>query len=100
MKIACIQMDMMFGNPDANFRKAAELVVQAAKGGAEIIVLPETWNTGFFPKENLEELADNDGKITKEVFCFLAHQLDVNIVAGSVANRRGDGIYKIGRAHV
>ncbi len=93
MKIACIQMDMAFANPDANFKRAAELVVEAAKGGAEIIVLPETWNTGFFPKENLAELADNDGKITKEVFGFLARQLDVNIVAGSVANRRGDGIY-------
>ena len=93
MKVACIQMDMMFGNPDENFKKASMLVTQAAKEGAEIIVLPETWNTGFFPRENLEELADRNGKITKEVFGFLAHQLDVNIVAGSVANLKEDGVY-------
>ena len=93
MKVACIQMDMMLENPDENFKKAGMLVNEAAKGGADVIVLPETWNVGFFPRENLAELADRNGMITKEVFGFLAHQLDVNIVAGSVANMKEDGIY-------
>ena len=93
MRVACIQMDMMFEKPDDNFKKAVSLVRQAAAGGADTAVLPETWNTGFFPRENLPELSDDDGKRTKEVFGPLAKELGMNIVAGSVANRRNDGIY-------
>ena len=93
MRVACIQMDMMFEKPDDNFKKAVSLVRQAAAGGADTAVLPETWNTGFFPRENLPELSDDDGKRTKEVFGPLAKELGINIVAGSVANRRNDGIY-------
>lgn len=93
MKVACIQMDMMFAKPDDNFNKAVSLVKEATAGGADTVVLPETWNTGFYPKENLAELSDDDGKRTKEVFGALAKELNVNIVAGSVANRRKDGVY-------
>ena len=93
MKVTCIQMDMMFANPDKNFEKAGILICQAAKDGADTIVLPETWNTGFFPKDNLESLSDKNGSRTKEVFSALAAGLDVNIVAGSVANKKEDGVY-------
>ncbi len=93
MKVTCIQMDMAFARPDENFALAEKLVRQAAKAGTDTIVLPETWNTGFFPHENLAELSDNNGRRTKEVFGSLSKELDVNIVAGSVANRKADGIY-------
>lgn len=93
MKVACVQMDMMFENPDENFKNASILVSQAAEEGADVIVLPETWNVGFFPRENLAELSDDDGRRTKEVFGTLSAQLGTNIVAGSVANRRHDGVY-------
>ena len=93
MKVTCIQMDMMFANPDENYKKAGILVSQAADEGADVVLLPETWNTGFFPRENLSELADRDGERTKAVFSDLARGKNVNIVAGSVANRRGDKVY-------
>ena len=32
----------------------------------DILVLPETFNTGFFPTDNLEELADKEGQTTKK----------------------------------
>lgn len=93
MKVTCIQMDMMFANPDENYKKAGILVSQATDEGADVVLLPETWNTGFFPRENLAELSDDDGKRTKDVFGALARELGINIVAGSVANRRADGVY-------
>lgn len=58
-----------------------------------MITLPETWNVGFFPKENLAELSDKDGARVKETFSRLASELNVNIVAGSVSNVRDGKIY-------
>lgn len=93
MKISCIQMDMRLGGADYNFAHAEELVRAAAKEERpDVVVLPETWNTGFFPKD-LAPCADRDGERTKAVFSALAKELNVNIVCGSVANKKADGFY-------
>ncbi len=93
MKVSCVQMDMKFADPAWNLERAIHLIRQAAESGIDVAVLPETWNTGFFPHEGLETLADNNGRMTKEAFGALARELGINIVAGSVANRKADGIY-------
>ena len=93
MKISCIQMDMLLGEADRNFARAEQLIRDtAAAEHPDTVVLPETWNTGFFPEE-LSACADEDGKRTKAVFSALAKELGVNIVCGSVANRKSDGFY-------
>lgn len=93
MKISCIQMDMRLGEADWNFAHAEELVRSTvAAEHPDVVVLPETWNTGFFPKK-LAPCADRDGKRTKSVFSALARELNVNIVCGSVANQKADGFY-------
>ncbi|MGM9523006.1 MAG: nitrilase-related carbon-nitrogen hydrolase, partial [Faecousia sp.] len=94
MRVTCIQMDMAFAAPQENFSHAEALLRQAVQNEQpDTVVLPETWNTGFFPKENLPQYADDNGAQTKSVFSALAKELNVNIVAGSVANRKADGIY-------
>lgn len=93
MKVSLIQMDMKFASPDENFAHAEELIRQAAQSHPDVITLPETWNVGFFPKENLAELSDKDGARVKESFSRLASELNVNIVAGSVSNVRDGKIY-------
>ncbi len=93
MKVSAIQMDMKLSDPDYNFAHAVELVKKAAQTGADVITLPETWNVGFFPSENLEALSDRDGQRVRETFGPLAKELGVNIVAGSVANVKNDKIY-------
>lgn len=93
MKVGCIQMDMAFGSVDENYAKAERLIRDAAKKDVDVIVLPETWNTGFSPKENTNEYCDKNGERTKRVIGGLAKELNVNIVAGSVANLKGDKIY-------
>ena len=94
MRVSCIQMDMAFAAPQENFARAEALVRQAVQQERpDTVVLPETWNTGFFPRENLAQYADEDGAQTKALFFALAKEFNVNIVAGSVANRKAGGIY-------
>lgn len=93
MKFSLIQMDMALGKPDENFAHAKELIRKAAAQGPDVILLPETWNVGFFPKEDLSALADeNEARVTAEIGA-LAKALGVNIVAGSVANVRDGKVY-------
>ena len=93
MKISCVQMDMRLGDEAYNYAHAGELIREAVRrDGTDVAVLPETWNTGYFP-EDLAAHADHDGERTKQVFSALAKELNVNIVCGSVANRRGDEFF-------
>lgn len=93
MKISCIQMDMVLGAAEENFARAEAMVRAAAdRDRPDVIVLPEMWNAGFFPAD-LEASADRDGERTRAVFAPLARELNVNIVCGSVANKREDGFY-------
>ena len=93
MKVACLQMDMLLAKPEENFSHAAELVKRAMKDKPDVLVLPETWNTGFFPRENLQALCDRDGSRVRQVFGALAERYQVNIVAGSVSNLRDGKVY-------
>ena len=93
MKISCLQMNMMLGCPNGNFAHAKQLIQEAMKEKPDVLVLPETWNTGFIPQEDLSKLSDRDGQRTKEEIGALANAYHVNIVAGSVSNLRQDRIF-------
>ena len=81
MKIACAQMNVRLGDS------------KAAADGADVVVLPETWNLGFFPREKLAELADPNGEHVQRLFGTLAREAHVNIVAGSAATVRGEKVF-------
>ncbi len=93
MKVACIQMDMVFCDPAENFRRVAQHIENAMAQAPDVIVLPELWNTGFFPKENLCALCDQAGDRVKKEIGGLAKRYGVNIVAGSVADLRDGKVY-------
>ena len=86
-------MDVRLGCVEENFLHAENLIGAAIKDAPDVIVLPETWNTGFFPKENLAALADRDGYAVKDRIGSLAKKYRVNIVAGSVSNVRDGAVY-------
>jgi Predicted amidohydrolase len=92
-RVSLIQMDVAFAKPDENYERAVALMAKAMAEKPDILVLPETLNVGFFPREELGKLADVDGKRTKEVFGKFARDNRVNIVAGSVANKKGECVY-------
>lgn len=93
MKVSCVQMNMLEAKPAENFDRAEALIREAMKGAPDVIVLPETWNTGFFPKEGLSALADKDGGAVKAKIGSLAKEFKVNVVAGSVANVKNGKVY-------
>ena len=93
MKISCIQMDVHLADPDYNFGHAEKLLRRAAQDQPDVLVLPETWNAGFFPREDLERYCDRDGKRVKAEIGKLAKELGINIVAGSVANIKDGKVY-------
>lgn len=92
-KIALIQMDSAFAEPTKNFSHALDLLNKAMKENPDILVLPETFNTGFFPTANLKSLADKNGEQTKTLFSSYAKENKVSIVAGSVTTLKNDNIY-------
>ena len=93
LRVSCLQMNMRLGFPDENFAHAADLIHAAMVAKPDVLVLPETWNTGFFPKENLSQLSDRNGELTKVRIGALAKQHQVNIVAGSVSNVRNGKVF-------
>ncbi len=114
LTVASLQMNTVFGRPLENLEKAKKLIFQAAETGADVAVLPETWNTGFFPRENLLFYADVDGRELKREMGAIAKQCAINIVAGSIPtlknqkifntcyvfNRRGECFSEYDKAHL
>lgn len=92
MKLGCIQLQVAFGDVEKNFFRVEELIREAANKGAEIVILPEMWNTSY-ALEKLEGLADIDGERTKAFLSQLAKELNIHIVGGSVATKKGDQFY-------
>ena len=94
MKVSVIQMNMRSLASEENFDRAEALIRRAARENSpDVIVLPETWNTGFMPAGDLAGASDEDAKAVRARFSPLARELNVNLVAGSVSNKRGGHIY-------
>ncbi|MFD3258919.1 carbon-nitrogen family hydrolase [Paenibacillus lentus] len=92
--IALIQCDIQMGDPAAN-RQAVERWMKQAVDAAvkpDLIVLPEMWNTGY-ALEQIQELADVEGRESGEWISEFALHNGVHIVAGSIAEKRGEEVY-------
>lgn len=92
MKIACVQMDITFGEPEGNYAAVEKYIEEAAKAHTDVIVLPEMWNTGY-ALDQLSNLADQNGKKTREFLAKLAKKYVMNIVGGSVATKKDGKFY-------
>ena len=47
MRIAAVQLEITLGEPEANISRARGLLAAAKQQGAEIVLLPELWTTGY-----------------------------------------------------
>lgn len=92
MKIAAIQLDVVLGQVETNYAAVEKAIGEAAHTGADIVVLPEMWNTSFYPT-NVQDLADDQGKRTQHVLMTLAKTYGIHIVGGSVAVRKENSVY-------
>lgn len=92
-KIALIQMQAVLADVETNYRHAEELMEQAMEGNPDILVLPETWNTGFYISRKLKSIADEGGKRTETFLSSFAKKHHVNVVGGSAAVLYGNDVY-------
>ncbi|WP_226585352.1 carbon-nitrogen family hydrolase [Halobacillus litoralis] len=89
-KIAMIQMDIAFGNPEENRKQAAAKIEEAAQSGSEFILLPELWTTGYdLPR--FEDIAEGLDGPSHQLMKEKAVRYGVTI-AGSLAEKK-DGNY-------
>ena len=93
--IACIQMEPVVGEKDANLRTSLRMIEEAADQGARLIVLPELCNSGyvFESREEAFELAEPvpDGP-TARAWAEIAARRQLHIVAG-ISERTDDALY-------
>lgn len=91
MKISCIGLNSILGNVDKNLIYAKEKILETIKkDNPDVILLPELFTTGFYPKD---VQVDINGEKTKEIIGEIAKSKKVNIIAGSIANKQGTNIY-------
>jgi N-carbamoylputrescine amidase len=93
--IACVQMEPVVGEKEANLGKSLAMIEEAAGHGARLIVLPELCNSGyvFQSREEAFELAEPvpDGP-TAKAWMEIARRRDLHLVAG-ISERIGDVLY-------
>lgn len=96
LKAALGQMDVQLGKAEANLRQASRFALQAGEMGADLLLLPELWSTGY----DLEQAGLHATGVTGGVFgatAVLAAQHHIAIV-GSCLSDLGAG--KVGNTAV
>jgi len=87
MKIALIQMDIVWESKRANYAKAEKFFIKAARESCDIIVFPEMFNTGF--SINIPVVAEDEEGETSKLLSSLAEKYDLNVIAGFAARSPG-----------
>lgn len=90
LRISVIQMCVDSGNPDANLKKAAEMLEEASKLSPDVIVLPELWITGYC--ENLEESCIYSNSADELLRAF-ASSHSCFIFGGTLPSRENGNLY-------
>ena len=91
MKVAAVQHDIMWEDPDATREHVRPMIAEAAASGAQLIVLTEMYATGF--SMNPDKIAEDEGGPNERFLCDQASAHGV-YVAASVAQRGADGNYR------
>lgn len=89
MKVAAVQMDILWHNRKANHEKAWDFALQARDWGADLFILPEMFSTGFSMERSVtaEPL---DGP-TPTMLRSMARELDMIVTGGFVLERSKEG---------
>jgi omega-amidase len=91
MKIAAAQIDCVVGDIAANTQKMREFAARAKQTGAELVVFPETADTGYSMRV-IRESATTLESGAVPALRKLARELPIAIISG-VAEREGSAIY-------
>jgi len=87
LRVAAAQMDIRLGELDANVERARRLIDDARSAGAELVLLPELWSTGY-DLEHAPAHAARNQTVVLPALATLARRLGI-CIAGSLL--LGDG---------
>lgn len=90
-KLALCQMSTFMDKED-NKARAKKLVEEAVSGGAQVVVLPEMWNTPY-SNDYFRPFAEPEKGPTVEFLSQLAKDNDIYLIAGSISELDEDKVY-------
>jgi omega-amidase len=90
IKAGIVQFDTHLGDVERNLAVVKKRVASLAHQGAQLVVLPEMWSTGF-ANEDLQELSETTPQILEDLAGF-SRGLHLTII-GSLPENRPDGVY-------
>lgn len=88
MKIALVQLDIVWESKKINCERAEEFIKKASHEKCDIAVFPEMFNTGF--SMNISAIAEDENGKTASVLSDMAKRYEINLIAGFPA-RAFDG---------
>jgi deaminated glutathione amidase len=98
LRVACIQLTSR-SDKAANLEKAERFVAKAAATGADVVLLPEKWNT-IGDAEALHGAAEPlEGGESVEAMSAWARELGITLIGGSITERR-DGREKLSNTSI
>lgn len=95
IKVAVAQMNSLAGNVEANLAKAAALMRSAAHLDAQLVIVPETFSTGYDVADKLSEVSDTIPGHLTDTIGKLAGELNLYFY-GSFIEKNGDKYHNTG----
>lgn len=92
LSAAAIQMEILTARPELNLAKAMQLLEEAVSMGAQLILLPEMWLTGFVLKREVEGFLPWTDKALALLSRFCSRK-SCFLLAGSLMEREGEKLY-------
>lgn len=93
LKTAVVQMNITRGNKEANKQKIRTLLTDLPED-CDFLVLPELWNIGYDTAQ-LPALAETVKGESIEFLREIAVKYRVNVIGGSIAEKKEDGIFNM-----
>ena len=84
MRLAGVQLGVEGGAVEDNVAAAVEAVREAAAGGADLVVLPELFDVGYFAFDSYGRAAESLAGDRLGQFATVAAEAGVNVLAGTV----------------
>ncbi len=93
MRTASIQLLVDDTDPGERVERAVAAIAEEADRGADLVLLPEIWYPGYFGFDRYAELSEPlDGPLVSRLAAAAADN-HVNLLGGSLVERRDDGLY-------
>ncbi|HST04980.1 MAG TPA: carbon-nitrogen family hydrolase [Chloroflexia bacterium] len=92
IKVASIQMQVISAEPLKNMVRAEGFINDAVSAGANALLLPELWTTGY-SLDRFDALADEFHDSTLSFLQDAARRYHVSIIGGSFPEKRANGVY-------